>query len=109
MCQSAHYRDNKVRHMRNVRRTSRARLARYRRYLASQLVAGCVDCGNCDIRVLEFDHVRGIKVANVTRMVLDASLDKVMAEVEKCEVRCRNCHAIATWKRRGGSWRDAYI
>lgn len=107
-CQSSHYRDNKVRHMRNVRRTARARLAVYRRYLATQLAGGCIDCGNTDIRVLEFDHVRGTKVANVARMVLDASLEKIVAEVSKCEVRCRNCHAIATYERRGGSWRDEY-
>ncbi|MEO8263129.1 MAG: hypothetical protein ABI566_11230 [Pseudolysinimonas sp.] len=95
--------------MRNVRRTARARLAAYRRYLAIALAGGCVDCGNQDIRVLEFDHVRGAKVANVARMVLDASLDRVIAEIEKCEVRCRNCHAIATYERLGGSWRDEFV
>lgn len=95
--------------MRNVRRTSRARLARYRTYLAEQLRGGCVDCGNRDIRVLEFDHVTGRKLANVARMVIDSSLDKIIAEVSKCEVRCRNCHAIATYARMGGTWRDEFL
>lgn len=95
--------------MQNVRRAARARLALYRRYLAGQLAVGCVDCGNTDIRVLEFDHVRGVKVANVSRMVLDASLDKIMAEIAKCEVRCRNCHAIAKFTRLGGTWRDEFL
>jgi len=36
----------------------------------------CVDCGQTDIRVLEFDHVVGEKVMGVTRAV-QYSLDKV--------------------------------
>ncbi len=30
----------------------------------------------------------------------------VAAEVEKCDVRCRNCHAIATYERMGRNWRS---
>lgn len=81
---------------------------RYRRYLAERLSAGCVDCGTRDIRVLEFDHVQGVKVASVSRLVLDSSLQKVIEEVDKCEVRCSNCHTLVTYARRGGSWRDLY-
>lgn len=59
----------------------------------------CVDCGTNDIRVLEFDHVRGDKVLNVMTMVGSCwAKDKVFAEINKCEVRCCNCHRIRTQK-----------
>ena len=71
---------------------------------------GCKDCGNSDIRVLEFDHVRGTKVASVGSMVRRGrALAAIRAEIAKCEVRCRNCHAIATITRNGSSWHDAYL
>ncbi len=95
--------------MRNVRRTERARRARFRAYIASQLAPGCVDCGIADIRVLEFDHVRGVKVAAISNMMRNASFEKLKAEIAKCEVRCANCHAIVTYRRRGGTWHDRFI
>lgn len=30
----------------------------------------------------------------------------ISAEIAKCDVRCRNCHAIATYERLGGDWRS---
>lgn len=68
----------------------------------------CVDCGNDDIRVLDFDHLRD-KVMGVARMASYGNLDKVKEEVKKCEVRCRNCHQIKTYARIGGSWRCKFL
>lgn len=62
----------------------------------------CVDCGESDIIVLEFDHVRGEKLGNVADIVnRKKSLRLVQAEIEKCEVRCANCHRRVTVARRG--------
>jgi len=109
-CQKAHYRDNYARHLANVRRTSDARTARTRAVIGKLLQTGCVDCGNRDIRVLEFDHVRGEKVRGVGELVSrGASLEVILAEIEKCEIRCRNCHVIATFTRRGRTWHDDYL
>ena len=64
----------------------------------------CVDCGNSDIRVLEFDHVRGQKLGNVSHAVHQTwSEEKLLNEIAKCEVRCCNCHRIATIERRNKS------
>ena len=64
---------------------------------------GCVDCGIADPIVLEFDHVRGKKRANVSYLAgIPAALATVKAEIEKCDVRCANCHRRRTsqrWKR----------
>lgn len=53
----------------------------------------CVDCGESDIVVLEFDHVKGKKLANVSQMWRDNwSESLLLEEIAKCEVRCANCH-----------------
>lgn len=60
----------------------------------------CVDCGNDEVEVLEFDHVRGEKLFNVSEYYRKAlKLARVMAEVGKCEVRWANCHRKVTRKR----------
>ena len=62
----------------------------------------CVDCGETDPIVLEFDHVRGEKSYNVTTMARRMfSWDRVMREIAKCEVRCANCHRRKTAERCG--------
>lgn len=61
----------------------------------------CVDCGNTDIRVLEFDHVKGQKLGNISHAVHQTwSKEKLLNEIAKCEVRCCNCHRIVTIERR---------
>jgi hypothetical protein len=64
----------------------------------------CVDCGENDPVVLEFDH-RGRKRGSVTQMAWwGFSLAAIDAEIAYCEVRCANCHRHAT-ARRGGHFR----
>ncbi len=61
----------------------------------------CVDCSNKDLRVLDFDHIKGNKVDSISRLVRNAvSLETLKVEIEKCEVRCSNCHRIVTFERR---------
>jgi len=68
----------------------------------------CVDCGTTDIRVLEFDHRPDeIKVIDISRAISAWKWDSVLAEVAKCDVRCRNCHAIIT-QTRGGHFRASW-
>jgi len=57
----------------------------------------CIDCGEKDPRVLEFDHVRGAKFKAISRMISDCcSIESVSEEILKCEVRCANCHRRKT-------------
>jgi hypothetical protein len=62
----------------------------------------CVDCGEADPVVLEFDHVRGEKRMDVGRMATSVGVGLVtlQAEIDKCEVRCANCHRRKTHQRR---------
>ena len=73
------------------------------RYVRAYLLEhSCVDCGETDPVVLEFDHVRGTKIAHVSRMVKGAvSLARLQAEIAKCDVRCANCHRRRTAKMLG--------
>lgn len=57
----------------------------------------CVDCGESDPVVLEFDHVRGQKKDTVSRLK-NSSMVAVRREIEKCVVRCANCHRRKTAK-----------
>lgn len=63
----------------------------------------CIDCGEGDPVVLEFDHVRGKKKMNVSRMVKTCGLVTLNEEIAKCDVRCANCHRRVTAKR-NGNW-----
>jgi hypothetical protein len=66
--------------------------------------SGCVDCGERDPLILEFDHV-GPKTAKVTSLAwFGCSLKTIDDEIARCEVRCANCHRRVT-ARRGGHYR----
>ena len=64
----------------------------------------CVDCGNTDIRVLEFDHVNNDKEYNIGAM-RGMNSDKMLSEISKCKVRCANCHKIRH-SIENNSWRN---
>jgi len=60
----------------------------------------CLDCGETDPIVLEFDHLRDKSFSigtELTRHAWNAILD----EIAKCEVVCANCHRRRTARRRG--------
>lgn len=57
----------------------------------------CVDCGETDPIVLEFDHRDpATKTDEVGRLIHAGTMRRVRLEIEKCDVRCGNCHRIRT-------------
>src|ERR1035437_564929 len=89
---------------REHRRLNHERLQERKRVIvAEHLVSGCKDCDNRDVRVLEFDHVRGDKEADVSRLFVSGSPSRLMDEIAKCEVVCANCLRIRTGERAGWS------
>jgi len=96
------YQDNKASHIQHVAENKKADKDRARRYILDYLSTHpCVDCGESDPIVLEFDHVRG-KNKDIARLVMDGySIDTIQREIDLCQVRCRNCHARKTAKERG--------
>ena len=72
--------------------------ARIDQYLSTH---PCVDCGEDNIALLDFDHLRD-KTADVSTMVRDSfSWEQIAQEIGKCAVRCANCHARVTASRLG--------
>lgn len=107
-CQAAYRRDHYRRQRDAYIKRARAQVQRKREeqvrllheYLRSHR---CVDCGEADIRVLEFDHVDGEKDMDVGAMLGRRSWTKILAEIAKCDVRCANCHRQRTAREAG--WR----
>jgi len=58
----------------------------------------CVDCGEKDPIVLEFDHRDPTqKLFSISQALrLHYGLGRVCDEIEKCDVRCANCHRRKT-------------
>lgn len=93
----AYYEAHREEWIANANAKIRAKVERVRAYLAEH---PCVDCGESDPLVLEFDHVAGAKFMEVTKMAWQGfAWDRIDAEIAKCEVRCCNCHRRATYRR----------
>lgn len=102
------YEANRERHYAKVRQQKAARLLVHRRLLAQHFAENpCVDCGETDIRCLEFDHIDPSKKRSGIGVLVQSGMpwSTILTEIEKCEVRCANCH-----RRRTGqmfrSWRQ---
>jgi hypothetical protein len=82
-------------HYRNSHNTSRNRIREQNarqvfEYLASH---PCINCGESDPIVLEFDHRDKVdKIENISNLILNSSWQKIENEIEKCDVLCANCH-----------------
>jgi len=65
----------------------------------------CVDCGETNPIILEFDHVRDKKFNISDAVRKTVLLDQIKVEVDKCEVRCANCHRAKTYRDMGRTHR----
>jgi hypothetical protein len=52
---------------------------------------GCLDCGGHNR--LEFDHREPSKKLFTIGWFVSLSMERLLAEIEKCDVVCRKCHA----------------
>lgn len=82
-------------------------IVRNQQYVWSYLESHpCVQCDESDPEVLEFDHLEeGSKFKNVSVLSCSAySLRTLVAEINKCQVLCANCHRRKT-NRQFNFWR----
>jgi hypothetical protein len=102
-CRACLAKENKKYYEKNrtaVLARNQLRKERLRAHIWELKAAGhCSDCDNTDPRVLDFDHVRGVKQFDISLAVRNGYAWKVVAEeLEKCDLRCANCHRIRTYE-----------
>lgn len=102
-----HYKQNKAKYKEKAAtRRIETRQDYFDRQLAYLEDHPCVDCGEDDPIVLQFDHVRGEKVMGISLMISGQwSWERIEDEIAKCDVRCANCHTRRTATQLG--WRKA--
>ena len=60
----------------------------------------CVDCNEADPIVLQFDHITNNKSHDIATMANSGySWSALQEEINKCAVRCANCHLRKTAQR----------
>ena len=97
------YERNRRRHIDNVNAIRRQLRADHRRIMTAYKSQPCADCGiSYPPYVMDFDHVRGTKVAAVGAMKGTVSTAALLNEIAKCDVVCSNCHRMRTHRRRNG-------
>jgi chorismate-pyruvate lyase len=105
-----HYRNNKKYYIDKAHKRNIEIRQKSLSYIGSFLRSHrCVDCGETDILVLEFDHkTRSDKYKEISRLIKTrGSLKRLVEEMSKCEVRCANCHRRKSAKEEN-SWRLQY-
>lgn len=103
-----HYAKHRQRVIGKAKEYSKAARVRVRAYINAYLKANpCVDCGETNTIVLEFDHVGDDKDFNISDATRKGySMTKIKEEIAKCEVRCANCHRKKTYERGGWTHKD---
>ena len=94
-----YYNSNKEEHKKEtIERNKRNRIVTQQFVYDFLKKNGCVDCPENDPICLDFDHQRD-KVKGVSEMIGGGcSIATIMKEIEKCVVRCANCHRKKTAK-----------
>jgi len=97
-----HYLQNKEKYVAKARKWNKIQGQTLKKFLFETLSESkCIDCGETDIVVLEFDHI-GKKRLGLAEMYKNRySLQKVKEEIAQCVVRCANCHRRKTAKESG--------
>ena len=99
-----HYRRNADYYIAKAKlRTARERKRVRQRVLAFLATHPCVDCGESDLRVLDFDHVDPTtKLRDVGYLIgADYAWVNIASEIATCVVRCANCHRRRTAEQLG--------
>ena len=90
----------KIRKQRLQKERSHKIILKIRKVKAS---IGCIDCGESDPIVLDFNHrdrsKKKLQIGDCAR--LGWSFETIMKEAEKCDVICSNCHRKRTAKQLG--------
>ena len=98
--QRKHYYDNNK--QREIERTTERKNMLREWFFNYKSTLECNRCGENHIATLQFHHTDpSEKKFNLSNgYSLGLSKEKIVKEIEKCEVLCANCHSILHWKER---------
>lgn len=92
-----HYNNNKQYYLEKAQKRNNENRDIVKKYIWEYLLAHpCVDCGEKDPVVLDFDHQNN-KISSISDIIKNRnSLKMLQKEIKKCVVRCANCHRKKT-------------
>jgi hypothetical protein len=90
---SEHFREHEEAIRRGVKAATLRRIEN-RAFFIAKLGGRCIDCGyDKNPSVLQFDHIEPhTKEVAVTSILTSKDREKIWKEVQKCTLRCANCH-----------------
>ena len=99
-----HYKNNSDSYKARTKRDRPKLYAQGDQYIKEHLRNNpCVDCGESDIRVLQFDHRDSVGNKALRVGHYRSSLGRLIQEIAKCDIRCANCHMRRTFEQQGWS------
>lgn len=90
-----YYAKNKEKHRKEIYKRREKYKESARKYIWSILTKSkCLDCNEDDPVVLEFDHIDASNKKHCISSMIQGrfSLNAIKEEINKCEIRCANCH-----------------
>lgn len=113
-CHTIHQKDRNITPHQRTKARNRNRLYKQKRqkenkeFLINYLKENpCIECGESDIIVLEFDHIESDKkFKNISVLRKHYNLKILKKEIEKCQVLCANCHRKKTARQFG--WEELW-
>ena len=94
----------KERHLQQVNERKQEAREFAREYVINYLLTHlCEECGESDIRVLEFHHRNGSEKEKAVAALVSSgySVARIQEEINRCRVLCANCHRKVTVEERG--------
>ncbi len=96
-----HYNENKQYYFSKAKKRNLEIKTNIVKYLQNYLSnKSCIDCGESDIAVLEFDHTNRSKKFKAVSTLIRCGypMEVILEEISKCDIRCANCHRRKTSK-----------
>ncbi len=94
-----HYEKNKKYYLEKARKRNQTQRTSIKKFLYEYLNDKmCIDCGEKNPVVLEFDHRDDKLMAISTIIKKNYPISTVKKELLKCDIRCANCHRKKTAK-----------
>ncbi len=101
---SRYYLENTEHHRKTIRIRNKKLILQNQKNVFNYLKNNpCIDCSNNNPVMLDFDHRDNVdKIGNISQLITwGSSWKKIKNEIDKCDVRCSNCHRMRTARQQG--------